>query len=433
MDVRAALAVVAVAACAGCYEDNPHYVDPGADTDSGATDCAADIDCGDGTPACEVSGGTCVQCTSSNLSACAGQVCGEDFVCRACTSHASCTESLACLPDGTCAPAAAVAYVQSGGGSTDCSRELPCASLVTALATFKPVIKLVGPGELQESALVSIGQDVTIVADPGSSIGRTPSGGPLLEVTANAHVGLAGVTLQGGSASANQHLVTLGLEAGGLELLDVTVRDHAQDGIHVSGGELVARRVKLYNNGGNGVHATAGNVVLDRTVVVANDEGGVELSGAAFTITSSVIARNGGPNAAFGGVRLTAPAAGSALMASTIASNVSGTAPNGVTCITGAVFPMQNLIVVGDASALTCSFTHSLFAAALPAMGSENFTGDPAFINQLGSDFGEPDFFRIGAASAALDRGLVLPTVPSDIDGADRGPMPDIGADELNP
>src|ERR1041384_4047357 len=103
-----------------------------------STACMANSECtrSDNTGVCDMADTMmCVQCTASD-DPCATALPATPVCiakqCAKCTQHAHCKASRVCLPDGSCAGEALVAYVAPGGTGADCTKAEPCGTLVDA-------------------------------------------------------------------------------------------------------------------------------------------------------------------------------------------------------------------------------------------------------------------------------------------------------------
>ena len=212
-----------------------------------------------------------VQCTATEASACSGTlpVCGTDDRCRGCISHAECPSSAACLPDGSCASAADVAYVAPGPAGTDnatCSIEAPCTTVAKALATGRRYLKLQGT---TDEAVTIKDQAVIVLADPGASLTRT-SNGNILVIDGTSDVQISDLTINGASGSG----AGISLPSGGSQ-------------------SLTLRRVTMSGNNGTGGAFTAsgGAVSIYQSTISSNSGtgGAVTASGGTVNIYQSTI------------------------------------------------------------------------------------------------------------------------------------------------
>jgi len=110
--------------------------------------CNTNSDCGGTTPLCNEGG--CVPACNAN-SDCSGQtpVC-TGGKCVSCTHNEDCPSN-ACLPNGSCASAGDVAFVNENGSGATCTFQSPCALISTALTLGTPVIRI--NGRIRENGL----------------------------------------------------------------------------------------------------------------------------------------------------------------------------------------------------------------------------------------------------------------------------------------
>jgi hypothetical protein len=307
-----------------------------------------------------------------------------------CTTIADCPTSV-CLPDGTCAADADVAWLDPASTVTSpCTMAMPCYRVLDALATNRPYFRIHG----LVTNITTLSRPVGIFAEPGAGF----SGNQLnIQSTVDIH----DVTCQGTCVIASSSAV--------LSLVHVTISGCNNYGVTGSG-----------------------QVSIDRSTITNNRSGGVNISGssAPFSITNSFIVGNGvqmmGP---VGGVYIqnTVPP-GSRLDFDTIADNAGklggSAAAGGVYCNDPTFTASSNIIahnnLQGDytvAAANTaggCSFASSIIEA------------DPA---NLAFSMGD---YHLGAGSVAIDAAMTPPIIDHDIDGDARpqGNGYDIGADE---
>src|SRR5436190_17859116 len=108
--IRLAVMVISLIALASCKHENSGFCanNPGEQGCPDAADhgdtCQSNANCTTmAFPVCDTANKTCVQCLEGMTMACSGTtpVC-KNSKCTACTQHADCTRSNACLSDGSC-------------------------------------------------------------------------------------------------------------------------------------------------------------------------------------------------------------------------------------------------------------------------------------------------------------------------------------------
>lgn len=374
------------------------------------TGCSDENGCAEfaGLQACNTKSGACVECTDAAQCPAVRPFCTEN-VCHACSVHADC-DSNVCLPNGSCGTDADTAYVSAGAtDNSQCSKSNPCGTISAGLATLKANLKL--NGDFVDST-VAMTQDLTIVADPGTSISPPTVGGAFGTIQA-CIVGPGAKTLN-------------------LDMSDVHVRG-GQNHVAFFCGNLTLRRLLVTDSPGNGINASALNMF--DTIVTNNAAGGVS-TGGAVVIRNSIIAGNGNvanQNVQTGGLLLVqAPAD---VEFTTIANNVvppSGQAnKSGVTCMTPMAIGKNN-ILIGNVVSSQCSLDYSVFDL-MPASGLHNKAGGTAFLNIQYNDPLPSNFYRQAGSSSGVDSGDPASAAIPDIDGILRpqGTGFDMGASEF--
>ena len=322
---------------AGCnWKKNPYYC-PGApdnncteDAAPGSHACTNSAQCLAPTGICDLQSKLCVECTTTQASACSGTrpVCGADDGCRGCLSHAECPGSGACLPDGSCAIAADVAYIAPGPAGTDnamCSKESPCTTVAKALATGRRYLKLQGT---TDEAVTIKDQVVIVLAEPGAMLTRT-SNGNILVIDGTSDVQISDLAINGASGTG----AGISLPSGGSQSL--TLRRVTMSGNNGTNGAITASggTVNIYqstiasNSGMNGAITAAGSVFnIYQSTITGNSGGGVSLSATSFDLENNIIAKNGSVVTAYGGVLINQLGSGAhTLEFNTIAQNGANT------------------------------------------------------------------------------------------------------------
>lgn len=420
--------ILAVTMCLATACKNPDYCAGNPNSDCRLTwdapdpkSCKGDGDCMAPTAVCDLGATmTCVQCTTSEPGACSGATPAcVNTQCQKCTMHAQCTTSNVCLPDGSCADMAQVAYVAMGGSGSACSKSNPCGTLNDGLSTPRPYVKVTGTVTDTKATTID-GKAVTILADPGAQLSRSNPGVILQVQNDGADVRIFDLEITGGIGAGN---AAVSLPNGGAPKLTLT-------------------RVKVDGNAGIGVLASSGTLTMSRSIVSNNNGGGVSISGAQFDITNCFIVENGGTASALGGVdisQIVTPTGTHRLDFNTIAANLGPATVvvnTGVNCTTiGTTLMFDSNIIYGNAvnaggkqlgGSPMCTATYSDVGPD-PAAGATNINVLPMFNALAQGDF------HLASTSPCKDAADPAATIPDDIDGDTRpqGPRRDMGADEI--
>jgi hypothetical protein len=408
---------IALVLMTGCKIRNELSCDiPGNCGDAGGdavTACAGDPDCPGTNPFCLDN--VCVGCLDSSTCEGSTPVCSATNQCEGCTAHAQCDSQACDFGTGSCFASNEIAYVQAGG-TGDCTQAAPCGTLNDAIATPHPVIKFQGTDAITVGVTQSIARDVKILADVGATMTRNTTG-PIISISGT--TGDNVVVIQDLQLSD-----ALGANGHGIQVADSEVN-------------LTLDRVFLLDNAGFGLLAgNGGKIAVRRAVVSGNDGGGIVLSMARFEVTNTLLVANGGASSTTGGFRASLSAVGSLFHFNTVANNLASNDTTvaqqaGVACA-APVFAASSNIISGNQAEPTCTFDHSLFDTA--ATGT-NVMGSADFVNTSITNKRAPDFYRIGAASNAIDAADPAKNEPLDVDGDSRpqGGARDIGADERAP
>jgi parallel beta helix pectate lyase-like protein len=437
------ITTVALLLCS-CRKDNPYYC-PGAnpddncaEIDGGPPRCTDSSQCAAPTGVCDINVGMCVQCTVAMPgTVCSGAdpVCGADDRCRGCTSHAECLDSNACLPDGSCADAAQVAYVQANATGKACTKAAPCGTLDDGVKANKPVVKL-ATGTVADTKTTMIdGKTVTIIADPGAKLDLNGDG-VILEIRNNANVTIYDLEVTGGTGMSNSAISIPNGGASRLTLSHVSVDGNQGVGILSAGGRLELSQSTISNNTGGGIVATGGALIVAQSTVSANDGGGISVSGggAMFDITNSFIFRNGNKSTSiFGGLNLQFVVAGTNRLAfNTIVDNDAASNSGGIIC--NATFAAPNNIIARNALA------GSPAAPNAQTSGACTYPTSKTQADMIGLAFEHSDppgvfSYKLLTGSTAIDGATTAVDIAVDNEGDARpqGPQKDIGADEYKP
>lgn len=370
------IAILTVASSPGCQARNGDGSDAGA-----GCSCA-------GTPACDAGG--------------AGR----------CIRHTDC-ESRACLPDGTCADAADVAYVEAATPDTaPCTKVAPCGHISIALTTGKLTIKLHGTID-GDGVTVDRGRVVTLLGDPGATLTRRAGGGPVVLAT--------------GTGTR-------------LSIYDVAIADAGPTSIGIvmpssSAPNVTLVRTTIRNNPGGGISAAGGSLSIEQSTVSDNLGGGITLlQSSQFYIVSSVFFANGSLSSATGAVMIAIDAsAGNRLEFNTFYDNIAQSGVGAAIQCSAGAFVARNNILYGNGTLASpqqiggsCGHAYSIVLPGTLPPGPSNRAADPRFINPEAGDF------HLGAGSPAIgasDPGSDLCGAASiDFDGAPRVKPVAIGA-----
>ena len=423
--------------CPGALHNDCSLIDAATIPDQGPTGCSSNTQCTAPTAVCDIPTTTCVQCTSSEASACSGTtpVCGTNDGCRGCEAHAECSSDV-CLPDGSCGSDTNVAYVDPGGtDNTSCTKAMPCTKVAKALATGRAFVKFTGSTNDQ----VSINnQNVTLLADPGAKLSYSLAG-VILTVTGTSNVSIYDLSITDGLGSTG---VGISMPTGNTAVLSLhraKLTNNAGGAVSTSGGTLSVTQSTISGNAGGGFVASGGTLTVTQSTISGNAGGGFSLSSTQFTITNNFIAGNGGPSPTntIGGINLAIVSASPhQLEFNTITANAGGMSVNsGVNCGTVTVsVNLANNIIYGNlvsgsgkqlGGSVSCTASYSDIGPDITA-GTGNINADPLFVNAGQSNY------HLQAASPAKDSADPAATLNVDFDGDTRpqGPARDMGADE---
>jgi hypothetical protein len=298
-----------------------------------------------------------------------------------CVAHTECASN-ACLPNGECGTDDDVAFVRSGE------------SIAAAVATGKPFVKL---GGQFDEALVLTNANVHFLADPGTTLTRSTSG-PVIDIHGTSTIAIDDLVIRDGLGNTGH-------------------------GINIASGEsmvsLTLDHVAVLDNGGIGINAGDGQLTMERCIVSGNKNGGAVIA-AAMAIDNSLFVGNGSSTSIVGGVSLTPRGSTNSFAFNTVADNLSS---SGSVTVRGINCPnpmtINSTIVTGNAASPSCTFEYSLLS------------GDPKFKATDATSPLAADYYRIGAASDAIDHADNSATMSVDIDGQAREGARDIGADEF--
>jgi hypothetical protein len=405
--------------------------------------CSGDADCADPTAVCDLTGTMmCVQCTASESQACTNEtpVCGDDHMCRACSAHADCPTSLACLPDGFCGTDANVAYVDPmGTDNAACTKMTPCTKFSKALAANKLYVKFTGTtNEAAESGMPAVSinsQKVTLLADPGAKLTNTKNG-LLLEVTGTSQVAIYDLEITGASGMTG---VGISLPTGNMAELDlhrVKITNNQGGGISASGGMLTIAQSVINGNQGIGISSSANPLSMSQSEVSENNAGGLQMTADGMvTLINNIAHHNGNDTSASFGAFSLRPSLGSMVQFNTIVdnkANMGAASTGGVFCDIAGFVAANNLIfrnTGGSPSAQT--FGNCTYGDSFVAAGSSTADNTPQFVHPNTLPF---DYHLTSTTPATiLDAAGACSGVDFDGDSRPIGPACDLGADEYHP
>ena len=404
----------------------------------------------------------------------------------ACAEHAQCATSNVCLPDGTCADPAQVAYVDpAGSDNPDCSKTSPCTKVMSALASNRPYVKL--HGTIDEA--VTINRDVTLLADPGTTLTTTGGdvrGVPILSVAGQENgvlrpirVGIYDLEVTGahgpffgyGIEQVNSH-DTIELHrskvtnnanggivgnGGTLTVTDSTVSGNGltgtaavsygeNSGIYVMETTLTVSRSTLDGNRTFGVYlfghgTTTSRLILSGNKISGNGSGGLDvLNAVSVNIVDNFFFANGSGSSSAGGLivegLMTSEPETSLLELNSFNQNLAkdgaGTA---IQCATGVTLAARSNILSENGTSSNheqvggpCTHSYSIVQPGTLPPGMGNLAMDPRFKSATGDlhiQAGSP------AAGAADPSSELTGLAAQDIDGDPRMAPADIGADEI--
>jgi hypothetical protein len=466
--VRLLLIVVPLAVLAGCRTENPDFCKnfpgtmgcPGEPMNGGR--CSINTDCKDTSfPLCDTSmnGGTCVQCTDG-VRDCQGALCVLDK-CQPCTKHSQCS-SHACLPDGTCADAAQVAYVRPSGSGTACTDSAPCATLTDALHAGKATVKV--EGNITDNDVAAATTSVTILADAGSQVTRSSAGTILAVNNDQTDVRVYDLRITGGMGAMTDMAVSvsgsgtpkltltrvqvdnnvgigISATAGTLTVTQSTITGNGAEGISAMNSTLMATQCKISNNNGFGILAMNAALNASRNTISGNPGGGIEVNNGSFDITNNFITGNG-DSVSFGGVVINMMNAGIQRFEFNTVTNNNAAAgkATGVSCMGPATpITLSNNIVFDNeiGSSRTqiggpnCNWTYSNIGDSTSTntitdpLGNKD--ADPLFMDVAGKNY------HLKSGSPVKDAADPNASINVDFDGDTRpqGNRSDMGADEI--
>ena len=297
-----------------------------------------------------------------------------------------------------------------------CSQATPCITIMKALATNRPYIKL--HGAIDEAVTIN-DRSVTLLADPDTTLTRGGAGN-IVTIDGTSNVKIYDLAINGASGNGSGILLPSGsMQTVTLGRVSMTGNNGALAAVVASGGTIHIQRSRIFNNA----------------------SGGISIAMAQFDIENNFITGNGTDGTAgatpYGGVSLFQTNTGMRTLSfNTISGNKGGLdAATGVSCaqVTQDLTASNNIIygnlvqgIGAQVSGNHCLWTYSdIGPGAVPA-GTSNRSDDPMFT---------PGDFHLQSISHLIDQADPAATLGVDIDGDPRpqNGRRDIGADEYIP
>jgi parallel beta helix pectate lyase-like protein len=459
MSIRSVVVICALLAAAACGNVSETPADaPNNGDGPPQVACTSAEQCPAATPVCDLTQSVCVQCTATDIGVCAGTtpVCSPDETCRACSAHTECA-SAACLPDGSCASEADVAYVDAAAaGSATCTKAAPCNLISAALATTKTIIKV--HGTVDEPVAIT-DRNTTFLADDGATLRSSTGDG--LTIKGTSHVEIYDLTID--RATSGIHVPTgttvqlflsrakvqnnrnggIVMESGTLTVTGSTIANNTGAGGIFSPGATLSITTTTFagNSGGQAIIVTSGSLAVSRSTFLNNLNGGLSLTpNGTFQIVGNVFFNNGRSTDNTGGISINTQqfSTGNRLELNTFLQNTaSSTTAGAIACTTASPLTARSNIMSSNTLTSNAQFsgncTHA-YSIVLPGnvpTGTGNLAMDPAFIDAA---TGNVHLTATSPARGAGDPATDLNGIAAlDLDGDQRTAPPDIGADQFKP
>jgi hypothetical protein len=318
------------------------------------------------------------------------------------------------MPDGSCARADSVLFVDGPGSSTStCSDADPC-SLVRALEVAdatRNVIRL-APTTYTFTTTLEIDKQVTLFGRD-ANIDHNGTDGSTIRIGANGRVQLFYLTIMGADGPAGE-----GIEA--------------SDG----SATLLVNRAHIRNNQSRGIRWNGGKLTIAASEFIENGGGGVFVGGGPFEVIGNLFFRNGRDASATGAISIQAGVAGrDRLEFNSFSKNISQDNQGTAIHCSGTLVAKNN-IMSGNGTLTnneqvggTCTHAYSIARPGTVPTGTGNSSSDPMFVNTTTGDLHiQTESPAIGAADPSSDLSGVA---AHDLDGQPRNSPADIGADEV--
>jgi len=381
--------------------------------DAPRTTCASDMDCAGSSssgPVCDTGNGTCVECLA-NTDCTTGHgsavFCNTDtHTCAGCAQHSDCA-SLACLPDGTCADASTIIYVDGGSGSdtSTCTQAQPCKTITRGLAVAGARTYFKLTGAIMDTVSITSGTWV-FLADP-------------MITSLTAVTNTVALTLKTCDVTIWDLAIIAAVQKGAIVGMMPTIRIH---------------RSSIEGAGAVGITMMGGSINLFQCTVANNTGGGITADmNTNFDVENSFIVRNGDGTGVGGAYFGVASAGNNVFQFNTVVDNTgkgdTAAHVSGVGCSATNTLAMPNNIIVRNGAGgsnntplLGCSFTGSLLQSDDTGLAFANGSGSSAF-----------DYHLTSGSTAAIDKSTVSSPIDIDVDSQARGSAKDLGADEYVP
>jgi hypothetical protein len=417
-------------AALGCAKNNPAYCnDPThvaefcPDAMVGPQGCQSNAECTADPKAsiCDVPNRKCVACDANGQSATcdsATPIC-EAHACRICKAHSDC-DSRACLPNGTCAAATAIAYVSEADSADNptCDQATPCETIQHAIDVGRAYVKI--NGKFDEG--VSIRRSLTILADPGAELTRGANG-PVLVVDGLFTVEINDLTVKRsrndvGVSTVNNATLTLN---------HVTVSEMMGSGISCAGKQMTINQSTIYKNMQLGVICSNGALKITSSLIGKNNGGGISLTNSTLDITNTFIVHNGADNSTVGGASLNPTGTGNRFEFNTVADNRMGntsTFSGGLFCDSATLSAANNIIAHNYVQNDTARTNANLSPGCTSASTAGGSTLDAL---KLVNSSNEPYDYHLQAGSSAIGAATTASLVTTDFEG---DPRPDGAKDQ---
>lgn len=449
--------VLSLVVVGGCHQDNPESCELPANAGMGmcppvdATDapttpppppeCTMSNPCTNpdkGVCDTTLDGGTCVQCTAASQMACKGaSLACINRACAPCTKHTDCVDSNVCMPDGTCANADDVAYLDGGGtDQMTCSQATKCTRIERAVMA-KSILKI--SGTLTERATLNNMRNIVILADPTARLTPTQDGAAL-DIRGNSTIQIYDLEISHMSGGAAKDGIALS-DTAELALTNVRLVNNTADGARIAGGHLTFTHCTIAQNANRGISMTGGELTISRSEVTTNVGGGIFIPGdGKFQIVGNFIFGNGGASTQAGGISIGASAGDGTnrIDFNSVSRNNANVAfAPGIHCVsTGTQLTAKYNVVwdngvapfaTDEVNITGCVHVSSDIGPSPGSAGVSNFNLDPGFTDEASGDLKLKNTSNVRQKAEDLDlSGLAA----KDIDGEMRSSPVDLGADQ---